>query len=119
MSDPILIEGPSPSNTSATIQVEHRAITLRQLITVKINIARHYEKEGWVNSGNKKLTPKTVSLYDTNKYIIKYFAGKTKDYFISCLPSIPALKNFHALSVTGGVSRVVILFTVSKKLSVI
>ena len=69
------------------IPVEFRAITLRQLRAVVVNIKRRCVAEKWTNYKGETLTPEMVTLYDVDKYVIRPFTVKTKKSFVSTLPS--------------------------------
>jgi len=68
-------------------EIEYRGITLRQLRAIEANIKRRCIKEKWLNYEGKLLTPKEVTLYDTDKYVIKPFTMKQRQSFVTSLPS--------------------------------
>ena len=82
-----IVEPPQIHDITRISPVELRGITLRQLRAVLANAARRCEREGWTNHDGVKLTEKTVTLYDANKYIIKPFTEEWQLSFVSCLPS--------------------------------
>merc|ERR1740124_958110 len=77
----------SPYTNSKTPPVEHRGITLRQLLAIEANMERRCAEEGWVNHFGKLLTPKTVTLYDINKLVTKPFTKAKKQSCVTCFPS--------------------------------
>lgn len=79
--------GSLSTNTSTDPPVEWRGITLRQLRAADSNIDRRCEKEVWRDCLGKKLTPKTVNLYDVDEFLILPFTNDTKQSFVSRLPS--------------------------------
>jgi len=88
--EPIVLGGSSSSDTKTSnseVQVEERGITLRQLRAVWANIVRRCEEEGWINDEGNLLTPKTVTFYDANRYVIKPFTVGSKNAFVTSLPS--------------------------------
>jgi len=51
------------------------------------NIITRCKKEGWTNRDGELLTPKTVTLYDADTYVIRPFNVNSQLSFVTCLPS--------------------------------
>jgi len=67
--------------------VQNRGITIRQLRGVWANIDRRCVQEEWVDFEGNLLSPKDVTLYDVNKYVIMPFTVTSQESFVSSLPS--------------------------------
>jgi len=83
----VTLKAPPPYTNSSIPPVEYMGITLRQLRAVEANIERRCVAEKWTDSNGNLLTPDKVSLYDTNKYVIRPFTEEKQQSFVSCLPS--------------------------------
>ena len=62
---------PSPESGCTIEETAKRGITPEQLKLVKAHIQRRCGAEGWLTWAGKQLTPKSVSLYEAARYVVK------------------------------------------------
>ena len=70
-------------------QTELRAITMRQLHDVYRHLSRRCGYEKWRNFHKQLLTPKTVTLYDLTRYVIRPCTFKRQCAYVELVASHP------------------------------
>ena len=80
-------KSPNGSADITPMPVELRGIPLHQLRSIKANVKRRCEKEGWTDREGNLLTPEKVTMRDVNTYITIPYTKESESSFVETLPS--------------------------------